>query len=179
MKTTLATILLLTCGWSPVVAQTQMDAATKDDVHQFVSLMNMRQQMSLVMNAMMQQLTNGMIGQYKSTHPNATSAEIAKFERCISSGTQIVVKNFPIDEAIDAIAPIYQRHFTHSDMQGLIEFYSSPTGQKFIRESPAITNDAMQAGNAVMQKHLPEIRAQIERATQDATITTGAETVDK
>jgi hypothetical protein len=65
VKTILSTILLPTCSWSPVVGQTPINAATKDDVQQFMSVLNIRQQMSLVINGMMQQLTNGMIDQFK------------------------------------------------------------------------------------------------------------------
>jgi hypothetical protein len=122
VKTILAAILLLPSGWSPGVAQTPIDAVTKDDVQQLISLTDYRQQMNLMIKGMMQQLSNVKIDQYKRTHPSATPAEIAKVEQCVSSTVQVVTKNYPFDEMIDAIVPIYQRHLTHSDMQSFIEF---------------------------------------------------------
>jgi Uncharacterized protein conserved in bacteria (DUF2059) len=57
---------------------------------------------------------------------------------------QSTFKAFPIDELIDAMVPIYQRHFTHADLVGVIEFYSSATGQKYLKEMPAMMSESMQ-----------------------------------
>jgi uncharacterized protein len=166
MKMFFATVVLLGCGAFPVAAQTE--DATKEDVQQFLSLMNQRQQMSVMVSGFFEQLTKTMVEECKSSHPNATAAELANIEQAASSVSRVAIQNFPIDEMIDAVAPIYQRHLTHSDMQTVIAFYSSPTGQKFIREAPAMMNEGRQASSAIMQKHLPEFKAQIEEAVRKA-----------
>lgn len=35
----------------------------------------------------------------------------------------------------EAMVTVYQKHFTKSDVEALIGFYSSPTGQKMLRET--------------------------------------------
>jgi uncharacterized protein len=50
-----------------------------------------------------------------------------------------------MDEMLNDMIPIYQRHFTKSDIDALIAFYSSPAGQKFLHETPAVTAETMRA----------------------------------
>jgi len=52
-------------------------------------------------------------------------------------------RDYPMDEILNDMVPIYQRHLTKSDSDELITFYSSPVGQKVLRDLPAITSEAM------------------------------------
>jgi len=50
---------------------------------------------------------------------------------------------------------IYDKYFTESEIKDFIAFYKSPSGQKFVKTTPAIQTDLM----AVMfQKYMPEFR---------------------
>ena len=51
-----------------------------------------------------------------------------------------------VPEMADIIVPIYDKHFTESDIDGLIAFYRTPVGKKFIKELPSITQESMTAG---------------------------------
>jgi hypothetical protein len=44
---------------------------------------------------------------------------------------------------VEAMIPIYQRHFTHADVAAIINFYSSPVGQKLLHEQPQILQELM------------------------------------
>jgi len=44
------------------------------------------------------------------------------------------------------MVPIYQRHFTAEDIDGLLKFYRSPLGQKVITQMPATMAEGMQIG---------------------------------
>jgi hypothetical protein len=46
------------------------------------------------------------------------------------------------------LIPIYQKHLTEEDAKGLIAFYKSPVGQKFIRVTPLIVQESMDKGQA-------------------------------
>lgn len=52
------------------------------------------------------------------------------------------------EELIELIIPIYEEHFSESDIKELIQFYNSPIGKKLVSELPAISRQAMQAGEA-------------------------------
>jgi uncharacterized protein len=49
-------------------------------------------------------------------------------------------------ELTDRMVPIYQRHFSAGDIDGLLKFYRSPLGQKVISEMPATMAEGMQIG---------------------------------
>ena len=70
------------------------------------------------------------------------------------------MKNFPWDEVLQAMVPVYQKHFTKGDINHLVAFYSSATGQKVLRELPAISAEAMQS-------MMPILRQKMDVMTKD------------
>lgn len=47
---------------------------------------------------------------------------------------------------IGRLVPVWQRHFTSDEMNGLLKFYRSPLGQKVITEMPTTMAEANEAG---------------------------------
>ena len=47
---------------------------------------------------------------------------------------------------IGRLVPIYQRHFSAEEIDGMLKFYRSPLGQKVITEMPTTMGEANQAG---------------------------------
>jgi hypothetical protein len=72
-----------------------------------------------------------------------------------------LIKNFPLDEMLNDMIPVYQRHFSKSEIDALTAFYSSPPGQKFLHEMPAVTAETMRAV-------YPRIQAQVDAALKRA-----------
>lgn len=50
------------------------------------------------------------------------------------------------DDLVELVIPIYDRHFTHEDIKGLIVFYESPLGQKITSKLPVISQESMAVG---------------------------------
>jgi hypothetical protein len=48
----------------------------------------------------------------------------------------------------DLIAGVWDRHFTHDDIKGLIAFYESPLGARLLAAQPLIVQESMIAGEA-------------------------------
>ena len=46
------------------------------------------------------------------------------------------------------LVPVYDRHFTQDEVDGLIAFYESPLGKKTIEKMPAVMGEAMAVGGA-------------------------------
>lgn len=65
------------------------------------------------------------------------------------------------------IVPVYAKHFTPDEVKGLIAFYSTPLGQKSIKEMPTLLNECMQVGKAwgegLTPKVLPRLEARLKR----------------
>jgi hypothetical protein len=67
-------------------------------------------------------------------------------------------------EFIGRLVPVYQKHFTADDVQGLIKFYSSPLGQKVLSQMPAAMAEANQAGQQWSDQHQRDMLAKMEQA---------------
>jgi len=55
-------------------------------------------------------------------------------------------KKIKPDDLINMIIPIYDKHYSKEDLEGLTTFYESPLGQKVIASIPQITSESMQVG---------------------------------
>jgi hypothetical protein len=58
--------------------------------------------------------------------------------------------------------PVYQKHFTQGDVNALIAFYSSPTGQKILNDMPAIMSDSMQSVMPIMRQHIDTVTRRMQ-----------------
>lgn len=168
MRIPVALLLLFVAALSPAFSQTQMDAATRQDVEELMELTGVQDRMQTIFSAMAGQMASLAEARYKQQHPNADPAELQKIALAAAECTQRVLKAMPTDELIDAMIPVYQKYLTHSDIKAINEFYSTPTGQKLLKNSSAMMIEAMQAAQAVTKKHLPEIQAQAEKAAAEA-----------
>lgn len=66
-------------------------------------------------------------------------------------------------DLIELIVPIYDRHFTVSELNDMITFYQTPTGQKVISTMPAILPESIAAGQAWGQKITPMATRRLQR----------------
>ena len=66
-----------------------------------------------------------------------------------------------INEFIDLFVPIYDKHFTESDLDGMLAFYRTPVGQKLIKELPAVAAESQQAGASRGRQIGEKVGAQI------------------
>jgi hypothetical protein len=71
-----------------------------------------------------------------------------------------------VDDMIKDVVPVYQKHLTRSDVRALVAFYSSPPGQKILREQPAMIRESMQATGAGQQKRMEAMIAQVDLQVQ-------------
>jgi len=63
---------------------------------------------------------------------------------------------------MDSIIPLYARYFTEEDIDQLLEFYSTATGQKVIEVMPILMQESMAAGSAWAMELMPEVHEQIQ-----------------
>src|SRR5579864_5868276 len=163
MKRSLLSVILLLCGSAAFAQQpttpTGDAAATKEDIQHLFDVMQIHQQMRQVMDAMMKQQTAMIDETLRKRYPQTSAEKIARADRMI----QETMKDMPMDAILDDMIPIYQRHFSKTDIDAMSTFYASPTGQKMMKEMPALTTEAMQVSYARMQK---QMEAMMQRAEQ-------------
>jgi hypothetical protein len=72
-----------------------------------------------------------------------------------------------MDEIMDAMVPVYQKHLTKGDIDNLVAFYSTPTGAKLLREMPTIMAEAMQDMMPIMTKYTDNVKQTLLKQTND------------
>jgi hypothetical protein len=144
-------LLLVVClllGSVSFAQQSPADApASKADIEKYLDVMHTRDMMKTIMDAMSKQL-HQMVAEQMKKDPAMTP----EMEARVNKMTDGIIKNLPLDEMLDAMIPVYQKHFTKGNIEDLLAFYSTPTGQKIIKELPSITTEAMQAVMPISQK---------------------------
>jgi uncharacterized protein len=137
--------------------------ATKEDVEKYLQVMHSHDMMQNMLDAMskpMQQMIHDRYLKDKDKLP-------PDFESRMNKMTSDMLKGVPFDQMMDAMVPTYQKHFTRGDINALLVFYSSPVGQKLLRELPAITAESMQSMLPILRQHMDEVNQRIQQDVAD------------
>ena len=149
-----------------VAQQNAADApASKEDVQRYLDAIHshdMMKQMIDVMSKPMHQMIHEQFLKNQDKLPPDFEDRMNKFLDAAWSQTYL-------DEIMEAMIPAYEKHFTKSDIDALISFYSSPTGQKMLHEMPAVMADSMQAAMPVIQKQVEKIQEQVQEQVAELT----------
>ncbi len=124
------------------------EVPNKAEVVKFLDLMHARAQMVQTLDGLAKQMRIGAEQGFKEKVPDATPEQLAKVDKVFEG----IFQSLPVDEMVDAIVPIYQKHLTKADLAAITAFYASPAGQKILKEMPAIMSEAMQAGGEIGRK---------------------------
>jgi hypothetical protein len=73
-----------------------------------------------------------------------------------------------LDNILEAIIPIYARHFTNSELRDLIAFYTTATGQKAISKMPLILQETAPAVQSTIQMAIPKMQRRMLQRLKDA-----------
>ena len=75
----------------------------------------------------------------------------------------LLAKELSWDKLKDDYIGIYAGTFTEDELKGLIDFYKSPVGQKFISKNPELMKKTM----AITQKQMADIMPKIQQITME------------
>lgn len=149
-----ALMLMLMLPIAPVLAQ---DAkASEESVKQLFELMNTS---SLLDNVMKQVDANARTALNQRLAGRALSDE----QRRIVTDTQEKVQALVRDELNWAklepmMIQVYRDNLTQQDVDGMLKFYRSDSGQAFIKKMPAVTQEMMQKMQGRVQELSPKIK---------------------
>jgi hypothetical protein len=68
---------------------------------------------------------------------------------------------------MEATVPIYQRHLNKGDIENLIAFYSTPTGEKLLRETASMATEALQSMMPIVSKYEETVQKRLLKETDD------------
>jgi hypothetical protein len=115
---------------------------TTTQVLKFMEVMQVRQRIQSAVQAEQEQTETVVHNMFHKALPYATPAEKAEFEEIVASELKGMFSDYPLEDVLRDMVPVYQSHFSESDLERILAFYSSPIGQKVLKEMPAITEEA-------------------------------------
>ena len=135
-----------------------IDPEKEADLHSLLQFVGAKDQLQSVANESAAQYREKLGASVKNV------ADDSKRQELITVASGSFQKNFDQQRAMQQIAAIYDKHFTDDEIKGLLDFYSSPLGQKFAAETPKINKEIqtvqMSAASSATRESLLTLKSQ-------------------
>lgn len=138
------------------------DAPSREQVLKFFDLIQVKKLTLTTMEAVRQQAEAMGKQIFHDAMPDPTPEQQKFMDDVMSSTITEVMGSFPIDEMLDTMVPVYQHHLSKSDLEAVIAFYSSPVGQKLLREQPQMIQESMQAMAPIQQRMIKDMLDKVQ-----------------
>jgi hypothetical protein len=139
---------------------------TGAQVMKFMEVMQTRSRLQSSLETQRQEVGINVHNMFRKVLPDATPAEKDKFESIVAHALGDIFANYPIEDVLRDMIPIYQSHFSESDLNQIVAFYSSPVGQKVLKEMPAMSAELMRISNARLQPQIDEAMKNVSERLQ-------------
>ena len=157
-------VVVFAClGWAQA---TPADApADKEDIQKLFATLHLNEMMQSMMTASVQQQTQLAHDALKKNLPTITDDDLKHMDTFIND----FAKTIDVNGMLDDMIPVYQRHLTKQDVAAMLVFYNTPTGQKLLREQPAMMAEGMQAMQPRMQKMMSDLMDKVRQMISEET----------
>jgi uncharacterized protein len=162
LRLILVTLVLVSMGWAQQTPAGET-SASREDILKLFDVMHLRDQMKLVMDRVSAQMKSMTHDQLRKSNPQITDEEIAKLD----AQSDDLLQGMPIEGMLDDMIPVYQKHLSKSDVDAMVGFYSSPTGQRILKEMPAMTAEGMQAVQPRLRKVMDEAMEKMKQMAKE------------
>jgi hypothetical protein len=125
---------------------------SREDVMKLFDLLQITKTMDAVIKATKQQSMELSEQMLRDKMPDITPEQKKQFEEIIDDVMRTSLGPAAIQEMLEATIPVYQKHLTKADLDAMIAFYSSPSGQKILQEQPAMVQESMEASAGIQQR---------------------------
>jgi uncharacterized protein len=107
----------------------------------------------------------------------ATVPSNDKGQAFVTSFIESYQKKFDVDQLIEQLVAVYDKHYTDDEIKALLQFYGSPLGQKVAAETPRIAREIQAAsrttGAKAAKDAIQALKAQNPEIGQSARLTNG------
>lgn len=162
-----ATLAAQDLAATPATSATVGKQPTREQLLTLFQVMRIRTQMEQMLEnlpvALKQQLESEEQDVEISIKPlggELTPAQKAARDRVTERYFVLAEKQYPVDEMLNDLVEVYQRHITRDDVDGIIAFYRSTPGQHLLDAQPVMAKEVMPA---VMKKLEERNRTLVER----------------
>jgi hypothetical protein len=143
---------------------------TQEQLAKWFNLMRVQDQLESItktMSAAMQQQMAAQIKQTQQAHPEMGAMD-EELQQALTKVTNKFMERamnlITSAEMIEDMTKNYQKHFTRSDVDGAIAFYSSPAGQHLLEKQPVILQEYLPV---VLQRTMDRVKPLTEEMTKE------------
>lgn len=155
-------IVLLLAICSSAQQATPDAPASREEVDRLLVAMHSKERMQLLMDESRKQ-SKSFLTEYLLKQVPAAIHKREQVQAMVDEFLDKIYKDYPVDGILNETVPIYQKHLTESDVNTLINFYSTPVGQKVLHELPAILLEVSQINQSHLQPKLQEAATELTR----------------
>jgi len=137
---------------------------TKEQLAKLFEVMQIREQAAALMQmfpAMIQQQMQQQEKEMTANLPESakiTPEQQAALDKLTNRYLEKAMNLYSVDEMLDDMAGIYQKHFTREDVDAYIAFYTTPAGQRLLQMTPVI-----------MQEYVPVVMQRVQERSKALT----------
>jgi hypothetical protein len=115
-------------------------------------------------NSMQQavKMQEGMVDQM-----DLSDEEKLEARKAMGGSMKVTLEKFSWEKMESMFVDIYAEVFTTEELEGIITFYESPAGQKFVAKQPELMAATMQKMQGVMAELMPEIQKEAMKLAQE------------
>lgn len=162
MKPGILIVLLSIFLWAPAV-RAQESPASREEILRLFDTMQTREMTQQMLESMADQVR----AQVRSMLTQRAAGVPQDFLARIDSLLDQMLTAYPMQEMLEDMIPIYQRHLTSADVSAMIAFYGTPTGQKVIREMPAIAAESAQVSQPRIRKIMEDFNQKVQQTIRE------------
>ena len=161
---------------APVIPEA--DRPTKEQLLQLFDTMRIRSQMATMLEAMPKAVQQQLRSEERSVESKLpadstlTADQKAAVEKVTVKYMDAAFKLYPVDEMLEDLVAVYQRHLTREDVDAITVFYKSPAGQHLLENQPAMMKEMMPETTRKMQERARALTASYDKDLKDALNTT-------
>jgi hypothetical protein len=140
-----------------------IDPVKEADIRSLIELIGVRDQVQDAINNSAEQFREKLV---------TTVANNDKGQEFVNAWSAAYQKKYDVDQILDQLVVVYDKHYSEDDIKTLLQFYGSPIGQKVAAENPKITREvqtaAREAGNKAAREAFQLVKSQNPEAGQSA-----------
>jgi hypothetical protein len=159
---------------TPGAAIPAADQPSREQLLQLFDVMRIRSQMGTMLKMMPQAVQQQLRSEEQSFEsrmpgdPTLTPEQKAAVEKVTAKYMDAAFKLYPVDEMVDDLVAVYQRHLTREDVEAITVFYKSPAGQHLLENQPEMMKEMMPQTTKKMQDRARTLTASYSKELKDA-----------
>lgn len=161
----LITVMFLGATLVCVAQQPAEQPASTADVMRMMEVLRVKEQ-SARMHRMMIEQVKAMVAQTPGLDKDMTPEQQQEFQRLMQDMMQEMLAAYPVEQMMLDTVPIYAKHFSKNEIDGLIRFHESPLGRKMLDKTPVLMQEVLAVMLPKMQKAMADLQPKMMERIQ-------------